>query len=95
MSQSEVTEHLAQAPAWEVIDDDTKLQRRFKFGNFRATLDFVHQVGELAEVEFHHPLYITFGWGFATIVLQTKKINGLHENDFILAAKISEIADAA
>ena len=95
MSQSEVTEHLAQAPTWEAIDDGTKLQRHFKFGNFRTTLDFVHQVGELAEAEFHHPLYITFGWGFATIVLQTKKIKGLHENDFILAAKISEIADAS
>jgi 4a-hydroxytetrahydrobiopterin dehydratase len=35
---------------------------------------------------------ISFGWGFCTIVLQTKKIKGLHENDFIMAAKINEIA---
>ena len=47
--------------------------------------------GELAESEFHHPVSISFGWGFCTIVLQTKKIRGLHENDFIMA-KINEIA---
>ncbi len=48
--------------------------------------------GELAKSEFHHPLFIKFGWGFCAIVLQTKKIKGLHENDFIMAAKINEIA---
>ncbi len=94
LSQAEVAELLPQAPRWEAIDDDTKLGGQFTFKNFRMTLDFVHQVGELAEAEFHHPLFIKFGWGFATIVLQTKKIKGLHENDFIMAAKINEISDA-
>jgi 4a-hydroxytetrahydrobiopterin dehydratase len=37
-------------------------------------------------------MFIHFGCGFATIILQTKKIKGLHENDFIMAAKINEIA---
>ena len=49
-------------------------------------------VGELAESEFHRPVSIKFGWGLIAIVLQTKKIKGLHENDFIMAAKINEIA---
>ncbi len=48
---------------------------------------------QLAEAEFHHPISITFGWGFAGVVLQTKKIKGLHENDFIMAAKFNEIAN--
>jgi 4a-hydroxytetrahydrobiopterin dehydratase len=47
-------------------------------------------VGELAEREAHHP-DISFGWGYAEVSLQTKKINGLHENDFILAAKIDRL----
>ena len=47
-------------------------------------------VGELAEAEGHHPI-ISFGWGNATVSLQTKKIRGLHENDFIMAAKIDRI----
>ncbi len=50
--------------------------------------------GELAEAEGHHP-DISFGWGHATVSLQTKKIKGLHENDFILAAKIDRLLDGA
>ena len=47
----------------------------------------MQSVGELAEAEGHHP-DVCFGWGYATVSLQTKKIKGLHENDFIMAAKI-------
>jgi 4a-hydroxytetrahydrobiopterin dehydratase len=53
-------------------------------------LTFVQEMGELAEAEGHHP-NISFGWGNATVSLQTKKIKGLHENDFIMATKIDRI----
>src|SRR5712691_9699494 len=53
---------------------------------------FVQEIGELAEVEGHHP-DISFGWGYATVGLQTKKIKGLHENDFIMTTKIDQIFD--
>ncbi len=94
LSPAAVADLLPQAPGWAAIDDATKLEGHFSFKNFRMALDFVSQVGELAETEFHHPLLVKFGWGFATIVLQTKKIKGLHENDFIMAARINEIAKA-
>jgi 4a-hydroxytetrahydrobiopterin dehydratase len=58
--------------------------------NFREALTFVQEVGELAEAEGHHP-NISFGWGSATVSLQTKKIKGLHENDFIMSTKIDRI----
>jgi 4a-hydroxytetrahydrobiopterin dehydratase len=45
------------------------------------------KVGELAEGEDHHP-DVSFGWVYATVSLKTKKIKGLHDNDFIVAAKI-------
>jgi len=45
----------------------------------------------LAESERYHP-DIAFGWGRATVSLQTKKIKGLHKNDFIMAAKTDRIA---
>lgn len=83
---------LAQVPEWELVDNATWLRRNFSFDNFRQTLDFVKEVGELAETESHHPV-ITFGWGFCRIDTQTRKIGGLHENDFILAAKIDQIPD--
>ncbi len=92
LNPDEVQSSLPQVTGWSATDGDTKIAGEFRFKNFRQTLDFVTAVGELAESEFHHPVSISFGWGFCTIVLQTKKIKGLHENDFIMAAKINEIA---
>jgi 4a-hydroxytetrahydrobiopterin dehydratase len=77
----------AQALDWQLVDDAHRIERTFRFRNFREALSFVKQAGELAEAEGHHP-DISFGWGYATVSLRTKKINGLHENDFIMAAKI-------
>ena len=70
----------------------THIERTFHFSNFRAALNFVRDVGELAETEGHHP-DVSFGWGYATISLRTKKIKGLHENDFIMASKIDRMFD--
>jgi hypothetical protein len=55
-------------------------------------MGFFVEVGELAEAEGHHP-DISFGWGYATVSLSTKKIKGLHENDFIMASKIDRSLD--
>ncbi len=92
LNPNEVQSSLPQVPGWSAADGDTKIAGEFWFKNFRQTLDFVTAVGELAESAFNPPGSISFGWGFCTIVLQTKKIKGLHENDFIMAAKINEIA---
>ncbi len=66
------------------------MKRRFKFKNFAEALAFVNRVGALAEAENHHPS-IRFGWGFAEITAFTHVIDGLSENDFILAAKIDAL----
>jgi 4a-hydroxytetrahydrobiopterin dehydratase len=79
---------------WELRDHAKRIERTFKFRNFREALTFVQQVGELAEREGHHP-DMRFGWGYVTVSLQTKKIKGLHENDFIMAAKINGFFEAA
>jgi 4a-hydroxytetrahydrobiopterin dehydratase len=84
----EEAEHFRlQTPNWELRDDDHRIERAFSFRNFQEALGFVRNVGDLAETEGHHP-DISFGWGYATISLRTKKIKGLHENDFIMASKI-------
>ena len=85
---------LAQASEWALMDEARRIERTFRFRNFREALAFVKQVGELAEAEGHHP-DISFGWGYATVSLRTKKIKGLHENDFIMATKIDRLARAA
>ena len=70
----------------------TASSARFNSAISGKSLAFVQEVGELAETEGHHP-DISFGWGYATVSLRTKKIKGLHENDFIMASKIDRVHD--
>jgi 4a-hydroxytetrahydrobiopterin dehydratase len=77
-----------QVPGWTLSDAGDRLNRKVTFDDFVTALDFVNKVGALAEEEGHHP-DISFGWGYADITVFTHKIQGLHENDFILAAKIN------
>ncbi len=83
---------LTQVPAWALRDDARRIERRYWFANFADAFAFTARVAELAEAQGHHP-DVTFGWGYAVVSLQTKKIRGLHENDFIMAAKADRIAE--
>lgn len=74
---------------WKVINEH-HLEKEVKFKNFADALAFVNKVGQLAEAEGHHP-DIWLSWGKVQVILYTHKINGLHENDFILAAKIDQL----
>ena len=93
MTGDEAKQYVEQTPGWALLSAGTRIQRTFKFANFKAALNFVDRIGAVAEQEGHHP-DIRFGWGYCTIELYTHKINGLHENDFIMAAKISSLAEA-
>jgi len=73
---------------WQVVNEH-HLEKTFRFKNFKEALAFVNRVGQLAEAEGHHP-NISFTWGRVTIQSWTHKIDGLHENDFILAAKVDQ-----
>ena len=86
---AEIQNLISQLSQWEVIAEH-HLRKEFKFANFRASLDFVNRVGELAEQQGHHP-DICFGWGKAEITIWTHKIDGLTESDFVLAAKIDKL----
>jgi 4a-hydroxytetrahydrobiopterin dehydratase len=81
-----------EAPQWDLLEAATRIARTYRFKNFGEAFDFVSRASELAEAEMHHP-DISFGWGYATVSLRTKKIKGLHENDFIMAAKLDRIAE--
>lgn len=71
---------------WTVVDDH-HLEGTFEFENFVEALAFTNEAGEVAEEESHHP-EITLTWGKATVRVWTHDIDGLSENDFILAARI-------
>jgi 4a-hydroxytetrahydrobiopterin dehydratase len=91
LTQGEAAGYRVQAPDWELLDGAKRIERTYRFRNFREAFAFVERAAALAETEGHHP-EITFGWGYATISMHTKKIKGLHENDFIMAAKLDRIA---
>ena len=93
VSGAELDKYMSSTPEWQLINNGKELERKFKFKNFRKALEFVNKVGEIAEGENHHP-DIEFGWGYCNIRLSTHAINGLHENDFIIATKIDGIGNA-
>jgi 4a-hydroxytetrahydrobiopterin dehydratase len=68
LTSEEATRYLAQAPGWDLLDDGRKIQRTYRFKNFREALGFVQRAGELAEAEGHHP-EVCFGWGYAKVSL--------------------------
>lgn len=74
---------------WSVVDEH-HLIREFEFEDFQEALDFVNDVGEIAEEQGHHP-NINFTWGKAEIKLYTHKIDGLFQADFVMAAKIGKL----
>jgi 4a-hydroxytetrahydrobiopterin dehydratase len=78
-----------QVGGWKVIEEH-HLAKTFTFPDFHEALKFLNRVGELAEEQGHHP-DLFLAWGKVEITTWTHKINGLTENDFILAAKIDQL----
>ena len=90
---SEIHKYQKKVDGWDVKKNEKKnffLEKNFKFKNFINSQKFVNKVGKISESENHHP-DISFGWGYAKIIITTHAIAGLSENDFILAAKIDHI----
>ena len=92
---SEIHKYQKKIDGWDVKPNEKKiycLEKNFKFKNFSESQNFVNKVGEISEKENHHP-DISFGWGYAKVTVTTHAIEGLSENDFILAAKIDQITN--
>ena len=90
---SEIHKYQKKVDGWDVNENEKKiyfLEKKFTFKNFINSQNFINKVGEISENENHHP-DITFGWGYAKIIITTHAIEGLSENDFILASKIDQI----
>ena len=92
----EIHKYLKKVDGWSVKNNEKKvyfLEKNFVFKNFICSQNFIIKVGKISEQENHHP-DISFGWGYAKILITTHAIEGLSENDFILAAKIDQIFNA-
>ena len=91
MSDEQIRQLRPEVPEWTVVDRDgiKRLERVFRFPDFRSALVFTNRVGEIAEAQGHHPALLT-EWGRVTVTWWTHKIKGLHRNDFIMSAKTDE-----
>jgi 4a-hydroxytetrahydrobiopterin dehydratase len=74
---------------WKVLEN-SKLEKEYFFDDFSHTMSFVNRVAALAEQEGHHPVMHVY-YARVEIELWTHAINGLSENDFIMAAKIDTL----
>jgi 4a-hydroxytetrahydrobiopterin dehydratase len=90
LTEARAREFLVGTPGWSLSENATRLARRFEFEDFKKAMEFVNRVADIAEREGHHP-DIAIHWNKVDLILWTHKIGGLHENDFILAAKIDQL----
>jgi 4a-hydroxytetrahydrobiopterin dehydratase len=90
MNSAEIEEYLKHINSGWKLENGEKLIREYVFVNFRHTMGFVNRIASLAEAEGHHPV-MHVQYSKLQIELWTHAINGLSENDFILASKIDKI----
>ncbi len=78
----------AQVPNWHIVKDGPihKLKRFYDFPDFKSASAFTQRIAEEAEKQGHHPVLITER-GKVTVIWWTPIVRGLHQNDFVMAAK--------
>jgi 4a-hydroxytetrahydrobiopterin dehydratase len=92
LTDQQISDLISQVPAWEVkeVDGEKRLERVFKLKNFAEAIAFTNKVAAIAEEEDHHPRLVT-EWGKVSVQWWTHVIRGLHQNDFIMAAKTDRL----
>jgi 4a-hydroxytetrahydrobiopterin dehydratase len=91
LTASEAATLLRQVPQWLLMEDGKRIRREWRVEDFPVALDFFSRIGEIAEQDGHHPdLHLT-SYRNVAVELWTHAVNGLTENDFILAAKIDQL----
>ena len=88
MSAAEITQHLAAAAGWALVDG--AIQKRYDFADYHRTMAFVNAVAWIAHAEDHHP-DIAFGYNRCTLRYNTHSVGGISINDFICAAKVDAL----
>ncbi|NQY65983.1 MAG: 4a-hydroxytetrahydrobiopterin dehydratase [Alteromonadaceae bacterium] len=92
LSQDEIESLLSQVQGWEIIVDSgiKKLKCDFATKNYVKSVAFTNVIAEMAETINHHP-QIILEYASVTVIWWSHNIKGLHKNDFIMAAKTSEL----
>ena len=91
LTPDEIVAMLPDVDGWQQ-EDNIKIWREFEFKNFVKAVDFINRIADVAEMEDHHPDLLLHDYKHVRVELMTHAIKGLSRNDFIVAAKINEIA---
>lgn len=91
LTNVEAQAQLTRLSGWSLTADGKRIRKAWTVTNFLAGMRFFNKVAEIAEAEGHHPDLHIAGYRNVTIEIWTHAIDGLSENDFILAAKIDEL----
>ncbi|MBI5630861.1 MAG: 4a-hydroxytetrahydrobiopterin dehydratase [Elusimicrobia bacterium] len=94
LTRGEAAGYLRELESWRLSEDGKSIRRELLMKDFRAAIELIKAVAEVAEAEDHHPdLHLT-GYRKLAVELSTHAVGGLTENDFILAAKIESLPKA-
>ena len=86
-SLQEIYAHLE--GGWKVAEEQ-RLEKIFKFSDFKKALEFTNHVGEIAEKQGHHPdIFLTYGE--VKLQIWSHKAGGLTKDDFTLARDVNKI----
>jgi 4a-hydroxytetrahydrobiopterin dehydratase len=91
LAAEQIDAYLAALPAWKRSADGQRIRREWRVKDFVTALDFFNRIGQIAEAEDHHPDLHLVGYRNVAVELWTHALNGLSENDFILAARIDQL----
>ena len=93
VTDEERAQLLDRLPGWTVRYENgvPVLVRLFVCADFAAALRFANAIGATADAEDHHPRLVV-EWGRVEVSWWTHTIEGLHRNDFILAARTDALA---
>ena len=89
LSSDDSKELLKHVNQWTLIEDK-EIEKTYDFKNFNEAINFMNIVAQIAKKEDHHPDINLHDFKKVDIKISTHSIDGLSENDFILAAKIDE-----
>lgn len=83
---------ITELDGWQMLERDgiPQLEKVYTFKNYKQAWAFADKISQLAEDEFHHPS-ILLEWGKVTVTWWSHSIKGLHQNDFICAAKCDKL----
>jgi 4a-hydroxytetrahydrobiopterin dehydratase len=92
LNEKEINQYMTQLSGWRIYEQDgePRLEKTFTFKDFNQAMAFTNQVANASDEENHHPALLT-EWGRVTVTWWTHRIRGLHQNDFIMAAKSDQL----